>query len=129
MFKNKKEFYNSDEFNSLKEYLTNERKNPDDGMVYCEHCGRPIVKKYDMVAHHKKELTDQNINDYMISLNPELIVLVHFKCHNEIHRRFGKEGYRRHISFMVHRAEVRQHSFKPMQDRMISLSIWTASIR
>lgn len=95
MFKNKKEFYNSDEFASLKEYLTDERKNPDNGLVYCEHCGRPIIKKYDMVAHHKKELTDENINDYMTSLNPELIMLVHFKCHNEIHRRFGKEGYRK----------------------------------
>ena len=94
MFKNKKEFYNSDEFISLKEYLSVERKNPDDGLVYCEHCGRPIIKKYDMIAHHKKELTEQNINDYMISLNPDLIMLVHFKCHNEIHRRFGKEGYR-----------------------------------
>ena len=47
-----------------------------------------------MIAHHKKELTEQNINDYMISLNPDLIMLVHFKCHNEVHRRFGKEGYR-----------------------------------
>lgn len=94
MFKNKKEFYNSDEFLRLKEYLADERKNPDDGLVYCEHCGRPIIKKYDMIAHHKKELTEQNINDYMISLNPDMIMLVHFKCHNEVHRRFGKEGYR-----------------------------------
>lgn len=94
MFKNKKEFYNSDEFLRLKEYLADERKNPDDGIVYCEHCGRPIIKKYDMIAHHKKELTEQNINDYMISLNPDMIMLVHFKCHNEVHRRFGKEGYR-----------------------------------
>ena len=94
MFKNKKEFYNSDEFLRLKEYLADERKNPDDGLVYCEHCGRPIIKKYDMIAHHKQELTEQNINDYMISLNPDMIMLVHFKCHNEVHRRFGKEGYR-----------------------------------
>lgn len=90
MFRNKKEFYNSDEFAACKNEAIEERKHSD-GLVYCEHCGKPILKKYDLIAHHRKELTDQNVNDYMISLNKEMIKLVHFKCHNEIHKRFGKE--------------------------------------
>ena len=35
------------------------------------------------------------MNDYSISLNPDNIALVHHKCHNQIHNRFGT--YTRHI--------------------------------
>lgn len=60
-----------------------------DGFVICEHCGKPIVKAYDCIGHHIEELTENNVDDVMISLNPDNIMLVHFRCHNEIHKRFG----------------------------------------
>lgn len=60
-----------------------------DGILRCEHCGKPILQSYDAIAHHKTPLTMQNVNDYSISLNPENIAIVHAKCHNEIHNRFG----------------------------------------
>ncbi|MCQ2308192.1 MAG: hypothetical protein MJ000_11635 [Bacteroidales bacterium] len=41
------------------------------------------------------ELTESNVNDVNISLNPENIAVVHHRCHNEIHKRFG--SYTRHI--------------------------------
>lgn len=69
--------------------MIHERVNPSDGVLYDEYSGKPIVKAYDIVAHHKKPLTMQNVNDFSVSLNPENIMLVSQKSHNEIHSRFG----------------------------------------
>lgn len=66
----------------------------DDGVLYCEHCGLPIIKAYDCIGHHKVELTDTNVNDYDISLNAEMVILVHHQCHNAIHERFGYDSTR-----------------------------------
>ena len=81
-------FYKSSKWEKFIEALRIERGNTD-GVVICEHCGKPIIKKYDCIGHHIEELTDDNVNDVLISLNPKNIKLVHFKCHNEIHKRFG----------------------------------------
>lgn len=81
-------FYKSSKWEKFIEALRIERANSD-GVVICEQCGKPIIKKYDCIGHHVEELTDENVNDVMISLNPNNIKLVHFKCHNEIHKRFG----------------------------------------
>lgn len=72
----------------------NERTN-EQGQIICEYCGKPIVKRYDCIGHHKTELTEDNVNDYTISLNPDNIELIHFKCHNMIHQRF--EGYQKNV--------------------------------
>ena len=84
-------FYKSKQWEKLLQVIKAERLN-DDGFIYCEHCGEPIYKAYDCIGHHITELTEDNVNDYDISLNPENIMLVHHKCHNEIHKRFGFEG-------------------------------------
>lgn len=81
-------FYRSKEWEGLVESLKLERLN-ENGELICEHCGKPIVKKYDCIGHHSIELTDENVNDFSISLNPERIKLIHFRCHNAIHERFG----------------------------------------
>lgn len=60
-----------------------------DGMLYCEYSGKPLVKSYDIVAHHKIPLTMENVNDLNISLNPENIMIVSQESHNAIHARFG----------------------------------------
>ena len=89
-------FYKSKEWESFRQVIIAERTK-DDGFVYCEHCGKPIIKSYDMIVHHKTELTEVNVNDYKIALNPENMMVVHFRCHNEIHERFGfnkTAGYR-----------------------------------
>lgn len=85
-----KKFYKSDEWALLIKQLKLDRVNSD-GDLICEYCGKPIVKKYDCIGHHKKELTDANVNDYSISLNPDNIMLVHHKCHNIMHERWGHE--------------------------------------
>lgn len=81
-------FYKSKEWKKLIEYLKLKRVN-EEGELICEHCKKPIVKKYDCTVHHVIELTEENVNDTNISLNEDNLMLVHFKCHNEIHNRFG----------------------------------------
>lgn len=87
-------FYKSREWVDLVSLLKLERVS-DDGILYCEHCGKPIIKAYDCIGHHIKELTETNVNDYEISLNPDNIMLIHHKCHNIIHERWGYERAKR----------------------------------
>ena len=89
-------FYQSEEWRRLVTLLRQERVN-DDGLLLCEHCGQPIVRKYDCIGHHIIELTDDNVNDFSISLNPENVKLIHFRCHNEIHQRFGARSNIRRV--------------------------------
>lgn len=83
------QFYVSDEWRGFRAALIFERTNPKDGILYCEECGQPIINLYECIGHHKQELTMRNVNDYSVSLNPENVMLVHLKCHNMIHARFG----------------------------------------
>ena len=69
--------------------LIAERTNKDDGVLYCQHSGKPLLRSFDIVAHHIQPLTLQNVNDYSVSLNPANILLVSQQAHNEIHARFG----------------------------------------
>lgn len=81
-------FYKSKQWEKLIVQLKLERVKRD-GDLICSHCGKVILKKYDCIAHHKIELTEENVNDYNISLNPNNIEFIHHKCHNKIHERFG----------------------------------------
>ena len=83
------QFYTSDEWRGFRASLLSERVNPNDGILYDEHNGKPLLNSYDIVAHHKIPLTMANVNDYSISLNPENIMLVSHRSHNEIHARYG----------------------------------------
>ena len=85
---NLSDFYKTNEWVNLRKLLMLERVN-EDGELICTCCGKPILKKYDCIAHHKEELTLENVNDVNISLNPNNIDLIHRKCHDEIHQRFG----------------------------------------
>lgn len=86
-------FYKSREWEDLIKILKIERVNSE-GVLICEHCGKPIIKSYDCIGHHKEELTEANVNDRTVSLNPDNIALVHHQCHNAIHERFGHDGTR-----------------------------------
>lgn len=82
------EFYKSKEWTGLMQIIRLERMN-DEGQLICEHCGKPIVHKYDCIGHHMTELTEQNYTDASIALNPENIMLLHHRCHNKIHNKLG----------------------------------------
>lgn len=100
MYSSLSAFYTGREWERFLKVLKDERTN-EEGYIICEHCGKPIVNKYDCIGHHKEELTELNVNDYNISLNPSNVALVHHKCHNIIHERFG--SYMRKV-YIVHGA-------------------------
>lgn len=89
MIKDRQSFYHSKEWEKLIAQIRLERVN-DAGQIICEYCGKPIVKAYDCIGHHKIELTEENVCDYSISLNPMNIQLVHHRCHNFIHDKLGR---------------------------------------
>ena len=95
-------FYKTKEWEFLRAVLIEERTNPEDGILYCEHCGEPIVKAYDIIGHHLEELTEANVNDRSISLNPDNVILIHHKCHNQIHKRFGFNQTKKRVVYIVY---------------------------
>lgn len=81
-------FYRGDEWQTLLRIIKSERLNKE-GLLICEHCGMPMVKAYDIIGHHKEPITMANVHNPLISLNPDNIQLLHHRCHNEVHNRFG----------------------------------------
>ena len=124
------QFYNSQEWRQLRQMLIAERTNKDDGILYCQHSRKPLLNSYDIVAHHIKPLTIQNVNDFSISLNPENILLVSQQAHNEIHARFGYCAQRK--VYIVHGAPCSGktsfvNSIKGNSDLIIDIdSLWEA---
>jgi predicted kinase len=77
-----KRLYDSDEWQNLRMLLIVERGRK------CERCGKRVMKAKELQAHHKIELTEKNVNDYTISMNPTNIELICLSCHNAEHNRF-----------------------------------------
>lgn len=102
MFRDRFSFYRSKEWRKLLDNIKYERLN-EDGELICEYCGKPITKAYDAIGHHKIELTEENVNNYDISLNPQNIMLCHHSCHNRIH---NKLGYSNREVFLVYGAPL-----------------------
>lgn len=78
-----KSFYASKEWINLRLSLIAERGNR------CAHCKEIISNARDIIGHHTIELTPENVSDHNISLNPKLIEIICFDCHNKEHKRFG----------------------------------------
>ena len=95
MFNTLSDFYRSKEWTEFRATIISERANKEDGFVYDEITGKPIVMANDIIAHHVIPLTLDNVNDYTISMNPDNIQLVSHKTHNQLHDRYGV--YTRHI--------------------------------
>lgn len=93
-------FYRSKEWQRLRIVLMDHRST-EDGAIICERCGKPILRAYDCIGHHKIELTEDNVDDADIALNPEKIELICFHCHNMEHQRF--DGFRQKV-YLVHGA-------------------------
>lgn len=96
-------FYRSDAWRRFLDNLKEERID-DDGNIICAYCGKPIVRAYDIIGHHKIELTEENVNDANIALNPDNVEFVHHRCHNRIHDRLGI-NYQRQV-FLVYGAPL-----------------------
>jgi hypothetical protein len=85
------QFYRSDQWQKFREVVINERTQAD-GFIYDEVTNKPILKKYDIILHHKIHLTEENYTDTDISLNPDNIMVVSHKTHNKIHNKLGYSG-------------------------------------
>lgn len=86
-------FYRSKEWAEFRQLII-EQRTKDDGFIYDEVTGKPILKAYDLILHHKEELTEENVNDYNVSLNPDNIMVVSHKTHNLIHDKLGMKKTR-----------------------------------
>ena len=90
-----KSFYKSKEWEQFRDVVIYERQDAVMKVNYCAACGKQIVHRYDLIVHHKTELTEANVNDYMVSLNPDNVEIICHQCHNKEHARFGHEGKKR----------------------------------
>lgn len=57
----------------------------------CERTGEVFADMSQLIAHHKIEITEDNVNAPQIALNPDNIEIISFKEHNKEHRRFGNK--------------------------------------
>ena len=91
-------FYQSKEWRAFRELVIMQRMTPE-GFVIDEITGKPILKAFDIILHHKEFLTEDNVNDASISLNPDNIQIVSHRTHNYIH---NKLGYKRREIYLVY---------------------------
>jgi hypothetical protein len=86
-----KSFYASGEWQAFRAVIIAERD------PICQECGKIIANPLDCHVHHIKELTPENVNDVMISLNPENVLVVCHDCHDKEHHRFGHQQLERGV--------------------------------
>ena len=98
-------FYSSPKWIIFRRKLIMQRKDKN-GRVICEMCKKPILIAKDITAHHKIELTLENLNDHNISLNPSNIELVCHDCHNKEHQRFGHQTIQEKKVYLVYGAPL-----------------------
>ena len=124
-------FYKSDTWEAFRANIIAERTEPD-GTLRCAHCGKAITHRYDTIAHHIEELTDENVADAMVALNPDNIEIICFKCHNNVHHRFGCKVYKR--VYIIHGApfagkEDYVNSIADADDLIVNIDRLWAAVR
>ena len=83
-FTSVKQFLKSQEWLLFRQQIILER-----GPV-CEYCKETIVISKAIQIHHTPiELTDENVNDVNVSLNPKNVKIACIRCHNKEHNRFS----------------------------------------
>lgn len=60
----------------------------------CQACGALVLDTSRLIGHHKVLVTEHNVNNPEIVLNPNNIELICFACHNKEHKRFGAKNER-----------------------------------
>lgn len=87
------DFYKTDEWIAFRQIVISERG------ATCEHCKKKITKSKHIQVHHTEELTLDNVNDVLVSLNKDKVKVLCHKCHNKEHRRFGFKGHNVYIVY------------------------------
>ena len=89
MYHDIESFYRSKEWEAFRAGIIAQRVDPSTGSTLCSHCGKPIVRRGDIILHHIEELTPENVLLPEKSLSPENVEIVCLDCHNREHKRFG----------------------------------------
>lgn len=88
-----KKFYHSKEWSIFREQILLDRS--DEEGIKCEKCGGRIIESKHIQLHHIKELTPNNIDDVMVTLNPNNIMILCQTCHNMVHGRYCRGAVRK----------------------------------
>jgi hypothetical protein len=76
-------FYESKQWRRFREVILLERMG-NEGII-CESCSNVILRRGNAHLHHITELTPENVDDVMVSMNPDNIKVVCARCHNLEH--------------------------------------------
>lgn len=90
-------FYTSNEWRKFRETFIAERL-ARDGELIDEETSEAIIDPSRAVLHHRIHLTEENVNNREISLNPKNIELVSEQTHIKIHDRFNCNGRKIYIA-------------------------------
>ena len=101
MFKSLHDFYTSREWCKFRLQVINDRMTPN-GDVLDEVTKEPITKKYNIILHHIEPLTEENVFDFNISLNPDNIMIVSIATHNRLHNKLRNNGYVQKEVYLVY---------------------------
>lgn len=93
-------FYKSNKWETFRQIMLQEKQDAD-GVLRCAICGEPVQNKYDAILHHKKELTEENVDCVGIALNPDNVEWLHYKCHNKEHNRYEKVTRKKEVILLV----------------------------
>lgn len=86
-----KAFYNSTQWQQCREAILKRDK---------YRCQTPGCYNPAEDVHHKTKLTQKNINDPMVSLNPENLISLCGDCHKAKHERDKREGRLKKVRYM-----------------------------
>lgn len=93
MYSGLHDFYRSSEWEAFRARFLAERMLRD-GELRCEACGKPILRPYEGILHHKDELDELKVMDPGKALDDSNIMLVCHFCHDAIHERWGHQRSR-----------------------------------
>ena len=83
-------FYNSKAWKDLRQQLIIEAG------YKCSKCGKSyLLEPWQLVGHHKMELTPENVDNVSIALNKDNIEVICKRCHDMVHNRYGFNGQRK----------------------------------
>lgn len=89
-------FYGSRQWRELRDMLVVAHQGK------CDRCGKDYsTDKYQLIAHHKEHLTDDNLKDPAIALNPDNIEILCAHCHALQHSERGYIQKRKQV-FIVY---------------------------
>ena len=76
-------FYQSKEWKDLRKSIILQRGN------ICAKCNTVVLDSSKLIGHHIEPITDLNLDDTAVTLNPNNIEIICLDCHNKEHNRFG----------------------------------------